>query len=123
MTNNKHFLILLASMIIIITLMLLAARPLTFFSKREISDDAAYILKFSQICRDIDEYYSSSGRYPKTLDEIPYKPKDGLDSLFEYSATYNHFTFRTRFPIDSSILIMTPDTLIKQKIEGQTDEE
>ena len=114
---------LLAAMIIIIIFMLLAARPLTFFSKREISDDAAYILKFTQICRDIDEYYQGAGRYPKTLDELPYKPKDGLDSLFDYSATYNNFTFKTRFPVDSSILIMTPDTLIKQKIEGLSDEE
>lgn len=97
----------------IIIVMLWIAKPATYFSTRELSAEAKYIVQALELNEQICEYRREYGYLPASLSHISHIGQDSLNMLFEYIIGNDSYTLRTKIPINDTFLIITGDSIQK----------
>lgn len=110
--RNFYFCIFLLLLIIIILLWIV--KPLTFFSKKQFSSNAKYVLLTMETNKKIIRYKDQYGSFPISLNAIMHLKSDSLEKIFNYRNFGNDYLLTTLIPISDSILLISKDTLRKK---------
>lgn len=117
--TDYPFYIIFVFLLVLIIVMLIIARPLTFFAKQRINKDTAYILQTFEINKRLAEYWKMNGNFPKNLHYVSALSIDSLEKIYEYTPEFDDYTLRTLVPVNDTILIINRKSIQKEAYEEQ----
>ncbi len=114
MKAKKNFYFFIFLLLLIIISLLWIVKPLTFFSKKQFSSNARYVLLTMETNQKINRYKDQYGSFPISLNAIIHLKSDSLEKIFDYRNFGNDYLLTTLIPVNDSILLISKDTLRKK---------
>jgi len=117
--SRERFYIAFFVFMVVITVMILFVKPPKQLKNRNMDSESKKIVAVLNLKYRIDEYKKINKEYPKTIESFKRFYDTDIDELAEYQVTWDDYIIKTKFEIDSQILILTKDKILKERNEEQ----